>query len=281
MSAFDKIPQSAVSVVFMEAGSSLQFQDGHVHRKTAPCTIIAQPLLGRYEVNALGVNSVSGPHEAFLATTGQPLEIIHHAAKRGGLMHAHWLHAEFLLFTTVDFVSLLALPPKVGPRLGREFGALISELLKLQRAPRNALTSLALRNELGFRALRLLCEAAPLSEFGEGFLAQGERLAPVLSFVRDHFAEPVSIDALARVARLSRSRFHSYFREHMRLSPMDYVKTVRVKEAQQLLITTDQPIFEIAAATGFQNPYHFSREFKAHTGVPPKLYRRQNSGWVV
>ncbi len=281
MAVLDKIPQSAVSIVFMEAGTFLQFKDGYVHRKTAPCTIIAQPLLGRYEVNSLGVNSFSGEQEAFLATTGQPLEIIHHAANRGGEMHAHWLHAEFLLFTTVDFVSLLALPPNVGPRLGREFGALISELLKLQRSPHNNLTALALRNELGFRALRLLCEAAPLSEFGEAFLRQAERLAPVLSFVRDHFAEPVSIDDLARVARLSRSRFHSYFREHMRLSPMDYVKTVRVKEAQQLLITTDQPIFEIAAATGFQNPYHFSREFKANTGVPPKVYRRQNSGWVV
>lgn len=281
MPALDKIPQSAVSIVFMEAGRHDRFEDGNIHRKTAPCTIIAQPLLGKYEVNSLGRNAVAGTNEAFLATTGQPLEIIHHAARRGGAMRAHWLHIEILLFTTVDFVSLLALPPKVGARFGRPFGALIAELLKIQQSPSRDLTTLAQRNELGFRALRLLCEAAPLSEFGEAFLRQAERLAPVLSYVRDHFAEPVDIDALARAARLSRSRFHSYFREHMRASPMDYVKAVRIKEAQQLLITTEQPIFEIAAATGFLNPYHFSREFKASTGVPPKVYRRQNSSWVV
>jgi AraC-like DNA-binding protein len=281
MAALDKIPQSSVSIAFLEAGCGLDFRDGYVHRKSAPCTIIAQPTEGRYEVNSLGENVVAGRDEAFLASTGQPLEIIHHAPRRGGVMRAHWIHVEFLLFTTVDFVSLLKLPPKLIPRFGRPFGETIVELLKLQRSRGQSLTALAQRNELGFRALRILCEAAPLSEFGEAFLLNAERLAPVLTYVRDHYAEPITIDDLAGAARLSRSRFHSYFRRHMRISPMDYVKTVRVREAQQLLLTTDQPIYEIAEATGFLNPYHFSREFKASAGIPPKVYRKQNSGWVV
>jgi AraC-like DNA-binding protein len=282
MPALDGIPQSAVSIGMMEAGKHDTFTDGYIHSKSAPCTIIAQAVEGRYEVRSQGVRVIAGVGEAFLATSGQALEIHHHAARRGGNMRARWLHVQFLLFTTVDFISLLALPPKLEQRAGWKFGEIIAELLKLQNSPRaSALPSLALRNELGFRALRLLCEAAPPSDSGAAFLNHSERLAPVLVFIREHLSEALTIDDLADVARLSRSRFHSYFREHMRVSPMDYVKTVRLNHARQMLITTEQTIYSIAAATGFSNPYHFSREFKLNCGIPPRNFRQQNRGLVV
>jgi AraC-like DNA-binding protein len=282
MPSIDQIPQSAVSIALMEAGKSDSFADGFIHRKFAPCTIIAQPVDGRYELRSHGERVVAEAGEVFLASSGQSLEIHHYAARRGGRMRARWLHVEFLLFTTVDFVSLLALPPKLDKRDGRKFGDIIHDLLTLQHsAAASALPSLAWRNELGFRALRLLCEAAPPSDAGIAFLLQAERLAPVLAFIREHLAQPLTIDDLAEVARLSRSRFHSYFREHMRTSPMDYVKTVRLRDARQRLVTTEQPIYTIAEATGFSNPYHFSREFKRSCGLPPRAFRQQNSGLVV
>ena len=282
MSALTRIPQSAVSIALMEAGKFDGFADGFIHTKSAPCTIVAQPVEGSYEVRSGRTRVVAEVGEAFVATSGQPLEIHHHAARRGGKMRARWLHIQFLLFTTVDFASLLALPPKLDRRAGAKFGELIRELLRLQSANnRAALPALALRNELGFRALRLLCEAAPPSDAGAAFLLQAERLAPVLLYIREHMAEPLSIDALAEVAGLSRSRFHSYFRAQMRVSPMDYVKTVRLQEARHLLITTDLAVQTISEATGFTNPYHFSREFKAECGLPPRRFRMEHSGLVV
>jgi AraC-like DNA-binding protein len=219
--------------------------------------------------------------EAFLATDGQPLEITHHAAQRGGIMRARWLHIRFALFTTVDFASLLTLPGKLDAARGREIGEIIAEMLGGTGGTDEDLAPLARRNELGFRALRVLCEVSTLSEAGRAFLRHADRLAPVLSFIREHVAEPCTIGELAGVAHLSRSQFHTYFREHMKLSPMQYVKSVRLTEARQLLMTTQKPVQEVARLTGFDCPYHFSREFKRHAGVPPVEYRRQHSGLQV
>lgn len=275
-----EIPPRAISIAFLQPGKHEDFKDGVIHRKTAPCTIIAQTLRGRYEVRSGGKTAVAEEGEAFLATDGQPLEIVHHARRRGELMSARWLHARFLLHTTVDFVSLLALPPKIDRTYGRAFGEIIGELLDAPAAE-PSLALAARRYELGYRALRLLCEVSQPSAAGQAFLSQADRLAPVLSFVREHLARPLSIDDLADAAHLSRSRFHAYFRQHMRVSPMDYVKRVRLTEARQLLLATDQPIYAIAEATGFSSAYHFSREFKRFAGAPPVDFRRQNSAMQV
>jgi AraC-like DNA-binding protein len=282
MSNLSEIPPDAISVAFLEAGYSNEFADGYIHCKRAPSTIIAQPVEGRYEVISEGRCAVAQEGEAFLAREDQPLEIVHHARRRGALMKARWLHVRFLIFTSIDFVSLLALPGKLERRHGVPFGRIIVELLTIQaRKSEMALPPLARRNELGFAALRLLCESCELSDSGVAFLSQADRLTPVLSFVRENLAQPLAIDDLAEVAHLSRSRFHSYFREHMRLSPMDYVKRVRLSEARQRLLTTAEPVYAIAEATGFANPYHFSREFKTNSGLSPREFRKQNGGLQV
>ena len=196
-----RIPTEAITVSFLEPGQWHEFKDGDLHRKTAPMTIVAQPLKGRYEVRSEGRRVIAETGEAFLARDGQPLEIIHHAARPGERMAAHWLHARFLIFTTVDFVSLLKLPPKAERAIGLQFGELISELLTIHSAkPESSLRSLVRQSELGFRALRLLCEISELSDAGEAFLNHAGRLAPVLTHIRDNLARTLSIDELAGVA---------------------------------------------------------------------------------
>lgn len=196
-------------------------------------------------------------------------------------MRACWLHARFQVFTTVDLVSLLDLPPKTSRTQGRRFGAVIGELLDLRRNGPQSLASLARRQELGFQALHLLCELAPLSTFGEAFLHQADRLAPVLSFIRTHLRETLSVEVLARIAHLSRSRFHAFFMKHMGRAPMDYVKSVRLSEARLRLITTQDTVYRIAEQTGFSNPYHFSREFKRLYGCTPRDFRGQHTALQV
>lgn len=275
------ILQNSVSIGFMEPGSSEKAPDGWIHKKRAPCTIIAQATLGAYEVHSDGYRTMATGGEAFLARDGQFLEITHHAARRGGLMRARWLHVRFQVFTTVDLVSLLALPPKTDVTFGRRFGTIIAELLEMRADGPQSLAGLARRQELGFQALRLLCELAPLSTFGEAFLHQADRLAPVLSFIRTHLREPLSVEMLAHIAHLSRSRFHAFFLEHMGRAPMDYVKSVRLSEARLRLITTQETVYRIAELTGFSNPYHFSREFKRLYGCTPRDFRGQHTALQV
>ena len=275
MRNLSQIPVEALRIEFLETGACNTFMDGYVHKKTAPCLIIAQAVEGRYEVRTPQGLVVAEPGEAFLATVNQPLEILHRAAKLGGKMKARWLHARFLLFATFDFTALLSLPGKATGTHSRQLGAIIAQLLRLKQT--ETLAQIPLRNELAFRTLRILSEISPLSRTGMAFLDEAERLAPVLAFIRRHLAEPLTIDQLADTAHLSRSRFHAYFREIMGLSPMDYVKGVRLDEARQLLLTPDASIKQIAEATGFANPYHFSREFKAKIGIAPVQFKKMHT----
>lgn len=73
---------------------------------------------------------------------------------------------------------------------------------------------------------------------------------------------------------------HSYehlariFRQQYGLTPMDYVQSIRIERAKHLLRHTDDKIFTIAQAVGYQDAIYFSKLFKRHTGKTPGAYRK-------
>ncbi|HEY3415502.1 MAG TPA: AraC family transcriptional regulator [Armatimonadota bacterium] len=93
-------------------------------------------------------------------------------------------------------------------------------------------------------------------------------------YIHMHYAEPLTLDILARVASLSASRFAHLFRAGMGVSPMRYLQQVRVEEARRLLATTTLPIADIAHQIGFPDPRHFSRLYKSVTHHSPSAYRQ-------
>ncbi len=58
------------------------------------------------------------------------------------------------------------------------------------------------------------------------------------------------------------------------MTPMQYIISVRMTHAQQLLSTTDYTITEISAVVGYDNPLYFSRLFKKQIGLSPTDYRK-------
>ena len=274
MNLLERIPAHALTVDFALAGHGA-FTDGWIHQKAAPCTIIAQAVEGRYEIEAGRNTAITEPGGAFLATGGESLTITHHAPDAKHPMRARWLHAQFLLHGTVDFVTFLALPRTITAAQSALFGDLIHDLLELQ-GRETTFRDPVRRNELALRALSLLCNLSTPSLEGMALLAHADRLTPVLTFIRDHLGEPLTIDVLAKAAQLSRSRLHALFRSHLDLSPLSYVKRLRIAQASRRLLLSDASVKEIAEQCGFANPYHFSREFKAVKGQPPLHYRRQH-----
>jgi hypothetical protein len=219
MNLLERIPAHALTVDFVLAGQCDTFTDGFKHQKIAPCTIIAQAVEGRYEIET-GRNAViTESGGAFLATGGEELTITHHAPGPRRPMRARWLHAHFLLHGTVDFVTFLALPRTITAAQSAPFGELILELLELQGREATFRDAVR-RNELALRALSLLCDLSSPSPEGMALLAQADRLTPALTFIRAHLGEPLTIDVLAKAARLSRSRLHALFKSHLDLSPL-------------------------------------------------------------
>lgn len=84
----------------------------------------------------------------------------------------------------------------------------------------------------------------------------------------------VSLDDVAAECGLSRLQFARAFAKTIGMPPRDWVRTRRLESAKRLLVETDRTLAEIAAATGFADPSHLARVFKAATGTTPTAYRR-------
>ncbi|MEU6572650.1 helix-turn-helix domain-containing protein [Streptomyces sp. NPDC046805] len=86
-------------------------------------------------------------------------------------------------------------------------------------------------------------------------------------------AAPHTVRSLAAHVALSPSRFAHLFTEHTGRTPMQAVRAARLSHAQRLLDATDLEVRQIALASGFASPFHFSRAFRRQYGVPPRAYR--------
>jgi AraC-like DNA-binding protein len=226
---------------------------------------------------------VTEPGEVFLAATGEQLTIVHHGdPHHGSRMKAHWLHAHYTLLEALDFSKLLRVPLAVRGKQGRQISAVIHALHQPADERRtHALQRIAQRAEHSLRALRLVCEVSEVRSEALEALRFGTRFTNVFQFIRKNLAYPVSIEDLAKAAHLSPSRFHALFRDAMGLSPMRYVKLQRLQIARAMLLSGEASMDQIATATGFANPFHFSREFRAHHGESPSRYREAHKGLIV
>jgi AraC family transcriptional regulator len=115
--------------------------------------------------------------------------------------------------------------------------------------------------------------AAPVAPARGGLAPWAERRC--CEYLRAHFAEDVSLDALAALAGLSPFHFARMFKVATGLPPHAYQRRCRAEKAQVLLRQTDLPITEIAFAVGYETPQAFARMFRAEIGASPSDWRRK------
>lgn len=99
-------------------------------------------------------------------------------------------------------------------------------------------------------------------------------MATVLDYISDNYRGPLTVKDLAQLAGLSEKRFISTFKLIVGISPGQYISQFRMREAAELLINTDQPLYEIALHLGYSDQYAFSKAFKRSYGEAPASFRR-------
>ncbi|MGC8759421.1 MAG: AraC family transcriptional regulator N-terminal domain-containing protein [Bryobacteraceae bacterium] len=100
----------------------------------------------------------------------------------------------------------------------------------------------------------------------------GHRMARVIDWIRENYSRPVRVDGLARMAAMGLSTFHHHFRALTAMSPLQYVKQVRLQAARELILGGGMDAASAAYAVGYQSPSQFSREYKRYFGVPPSRH---------
>lgn len=110
--------------------------------------------------------------------------------------------------------------------------------------------------------------------FLQTFLSAKERdkLTKVLDYISAHLGDPLEVEALAEMVHFHPNYFISYFRKHTGLPPIHYIQLKRMEEAKRLLTFTTLSISDIADRVGLELA-HFSKKFKAYSGLSPSAYR--------
>ncbi len=93
-------------------------------------------------------------------------------------------------------------------------------------------------------------------------------------YFRNHYNECISIEQYAASRNMSTSWFNKAFHTVIGVSPMQFILSQRIRNAQFLLETTDVSVTEIARSVGYDNPMYFSRLFRKNKGLSPAKYRK-------
>lgn len=271
------IPFNAVNLDFCSPGHSNRFKDQWLHVKTAPYTIVAQVINGCYEISCNGQEAIIHPGEAFLTPANCEMKILHLFGPKPDcyFFESQWLHFHFTVFASIDLTSLFDLPLKIGKEYQERIDTCIKKAMEIQKSA----APLAKAVILNSKALELLEIILAISKPHQARMQQlqtSTRFLPVFDLLRKKFNSPITAKDMAQRANMSLAHFHHLFQANMGCSPMNYLKKIRLEQAEIYLLNSDLSLTQIAELTGFSNQFHFCREFKNKTGLPPSVYRQRN-----
>lgn len=103
---------------------------------------------------------------------------------------------------------------------------------------------------------------------------KGSTLEPLLTWLRDNLGRDLTLADIATRAGTSTRSLIRHFREQTGTTPLQWLHSARIRQAQHLLETTDHSVERIAAQVGFGSTTAFRDRFKRTTGVSPHTYRR-------
>jgi AraC-like DNA-binding protein len=163
--------------------------------------------------------------------------------------------------------KLAALPSHVIADTTRVASA-FHRLLKCCDAPAGDYRTFSLRSA----CMTLVFEVAELVN-REHPLAEQEKLAAIIAHIRANPEQKINLDALAKEAALSPTRFINAFKQATGFPPLHFHLVCRLNEAKRRLSETPDSITVIAGALGFASSQHFSTHFKKTFDCTPKAFR--------
>jgi len=100
-------------------------------------------------------------------------------------------------------------------------------------------------------------------------------IARCQTWIADHYQEPSPVAALVQLSGLAERSFKRRFQQATGMSPLEYVHTLRLEEAKQMLEAGSRPIEAIANEVGYEDAGFFSRLFRRKVSLTPAQYRKR------
>jgi transcriptional regulator GlxA family with amidase domain len=108
---------------------------------------------------------------------------------------------------------------------------------------------------------------------GSRYGVRNDHLTLAIQLMNENIDAPLPPSVIAGEVGISARQLERLFGRHLNCSPKKYYVDLRLQKAQRLLVQTDMSVTEIAFATGFNAPTHFSKTYRVHFGVSPSNQR--------
>lgn len=95
------------------------------------------------------------------------------------------------------------------------------------------------------------------------------RIHAAILWIRENFAQPLRVEALAEHVAMSVSAFHRQFKAVTNMSPLQFQKAIRLMHARRLMITEALTAASVSVRVGYESPSQFSREYSRFFGRSP------------
>ena len=143
---------------------------------------------------------------------------------------------------------------------------LIARLTNIETAMRTARLNLIGWHDIGQQ---------PFARLARTRQVEDAVIARCQVWVADNYACPSPVAAMAAISGIAERSFKRRFQQATGMSPLEYVHTVRLEEAKQLLEATDQAIEAIANEVGYEDAGFFAKLFRRSVAITPAQYRRR------
>ncbi|MFB9273697.1 helix-turn-helix transcriptional regulator [Cohnella cellulosilytica] len=254
---FARIPLGVYGVFRTELRSDLVYS-GHVARPTTRCAVVLA-LRGSAEFVFGGTERYRlEPGKVLLGGLGQRLEV--YPGTEGfeyGLVH--YLPEPADREDARGLVEVSALDAVLDPELLH----VLDRLLEAAASPDSM--GLLEKKALFYRLIHHILQSERMSRNKESYSLIDE----AIRYIREHHAEPLTLNLLAERYQIKAKYFSSLFRKYAGIGPIDYLIRYRMNRANEMLVTGQFPVGVVAKSVGYSDAYYFSRLFKKHKGVPP------------
>ena len=100
-------------------------------------------------------------------------------------------------------------------------------------------------------------------------------IARCQAWIAEHYREPSPVAAMVRLSGVAERSFKRRFQAATGMSPLEYVHTLRLEAAKEMLETSAQPAEAIAFEVGYEDAGFFRRLFRRHVQLTPSQYRKR------
>ncbi len=272
-------------IQFLSAGKSLIKEDWIHYERVMNEYILFMVLSGALYLNVDGVEYPIAPNECFLMKPHA-----HHVGYKASPVTFYWMHFSANQIRIITEAQARQLWTQ---GLGEhQFLLPMTQKLEHIEVPVTHMSHLihfsqqnSIRDICNYLSTTILLElvnqAQEKMDVDQSSKTKGQhRFEAVQRYIMANHRENLTISEVAQKFEYSQKHLSKLFRTKLHMTMTQFLNETRLRVAEGLLLSTDEPVAVISASVGFDNPYYFMRLFKKKNGISPTHYRnnyfRQN-----